>query len=159
MLKKRRSDIIDLTDKTFGKIKVLKYHSSDLSTTWWWVKCLGCNREYKVNGFYLRDGRTTQCFDCAAKERIEKRRIPDKATDGKFWRKWESLILRHKPNNMLDKRWYDYNQFRQDIYPFYMEGYRLDRIDRSKPYSIDNCYFIVPDSYHYKHGSTKIYFT
>ena len=146
-----RADVKDLTGQKFGKLEVLSYAKGTTSATFWNVRC-ACGKEYQVNGAYLKDGRSTQCFDCANKERTNWER----KKDPKFYRKWESMISRWKKEGMIDKRWLDFQAFRQDTYPTYQDGYRLERIDKTLPFGPENTNWIVPHTYKPGRGSDKV---
>lgn len=57
---------LDLTDKTFGKWKVLKFNgTTSYSGDYTWLCKCDCGRRSVVKASYLRTGRSKQCLYCA----------------------------------------------------------------------------------------------
>lgn len=66
---------IDETGKTYGFLYVLERGENDnQNKPKWKCKCLKCNKNIiELNGYRLRKGLSTQCKECAYKEKEEKR--------------------------------------------------------------------------------------
>lgn len=59
-----RKRFIDISDQTFGSIKVLGFAGEDRTTkqvrNLWWCRC-GCGNVFKTRGDHLKSGNTTNC--------------------------------------------------------------------------------------------------
>lgn len=49
----------------------------------------------------------------------------------------------HDKGIMYEDRWYYFKAFYEDMFPVYVEGHQLDRIDNKKGYSKDNCRWVT----------------
>lgn len=58
---KTKSNIIDLTDKTFGRLTVVKYVGLDKYNNALWLCRCECKNEIVVKGINLRNSRTRSC--------------------------------------------------------------------------------------------------
>ena len=54
----------------YGSWMVLKFHKiSSHGDARWWCRCELCGQIVSVNGFTLRNGTSTKCYDCARRLR------------------------------------------------------------------------------------------
>ncbi len=67
------SELIDLTDKKFGKLTVIKRDESFKKVVRWLCKC-DCGNTKIVRGYCLKDGTTKSCGCLSGKSNIGKRR-------------------------------------------------------------------------------------
>ncbi len=64
-----KSNIVDLTNQTFGNLKAIKpTNSRSGSNVMWECVCLKCGSVVLVRGSNLRNGNSTQCKSCRLKE-------------------------------------------------------------------------------------------
>ncbi|WP_414150297.1 hypothetical protein ACIZ62_12795 [Acetobacterium carbinolicum] len=57
----QNSNVIDLTGKKFGRLKVIKFDGLDKNKNALWICLCDCGREIVVNGSSLRNGLTKSC--------------------------------------------------------------------------------------------------
>lgn len=63
----------------------------------------------------------------------------------KFHNSWRARVFTIKGKRAgFDPRWEKFQNFIEDMYASYKEGYKLSRKDKSKPFSKENCEWISP---------------
>jgi hypothetical protein len=66
---KIRSDVIDMTGRTYGHLKIIRLKSRKRFRTQtkllWEAECLMCGSVFDVEGAHVRQGRTTRCSACS----------------------------------------------------------------------------------------------
>lgn len=137
----KKRQYIDISDKIFGKLKVLRLSHKD--KTFRWICACECGNEAIVCGSRLRSGNTKSC-GCIVS-------LQKKLSTSPSYRSWRAMIDRcYNPKNnrysiyggrgiKVSDSWKDsFLNFFNDM------GHRpnkmsLDRIDNSLDYSKDNC--------------------
>lgn len=137
---------IDIKNKTFGNLKVLSFICNRNTHAIWSVKC-SCGAVFETTYSNLMSGNTTMCAKCGQKTHG--------LSDTNYYRKLMSLIQRQKREN-IDSRWHNFENFKKDTFSTYEEGFRLKRLDNTKPFSKENCYWEKPRVNNQK--SERIYF-
>lgn len=125
---------INIKDKTFGKLTVLRFVQSKQTHAIWKVRCL-CGKEFEVRYSNLISKNTTACKSCGQKTHG--------LTNTNYYRKYLSLLQRQKRIN-VDKDWHSFENFKKDTFSTYNEGFRLKRLDNKKPFSKENCCWQKP---------------
>ncbi|MDX9744849.1 MAG: hypothetical protein RBT59_13590 [Arcobacteraceae bacterium] len=122
---------IDLTNKTFGKLTIIKFVKNKNTHAIWEAEC-SCSKKIEVQSGNLISGNTRSCQSCG------------NTTHGKskdvLYRRWEAL----KNRESLSNEWKDCSAFIKDVGSTYKEGYTLRRINTQKPHSFDNSYWAEP---------------
>lgn len=144
--------IIDLTGRTFGRLKVISKHDTKSGKTRYLCSC-ECGGETITAGTNLTQGITTSC-GCVRRERVSaakrthghghpERRSPTYNS----WRSMHSRCTNPKRHNAacyinkgiaVCERWKSFVNFLEDMGER-PEGKTLDRIDGNKEYSPENC--------------------
>ena len=112
-------------------------------------KCF-CGNEFKVQVHDIKNGKTKSC-GCYQKQRVMDTLGKHKLSNHRLYDAWNNMMCRcynpKIPNykyygargiTVCDE-WHDVKKFIDDMYPDYIEGLTLDRIDNDKGYSKDNC--------------------
>ena len=108
---KRCSNFVDLTDKQFGNIIVMKYAFSDsLWQPHWVVKCLCNNKEFIIKGNLLKTGNTKSC-GCLQRETAKRVNTTHGFAKGnhtqrRFYQIWRSMKERCYNKNCEGFQWY-----------------------------------------------------
>jgi hypothetical protein len=157
---------IDLTNKKFGRWKVVKFVGRDKSGkhSLWECKCK-CGNFKTVYGGDLKRGDSKSC-GCLRKEVTAKRSLKHGfSQNGKhhsFYQSWASM--KKRCNNLsdtnyknygargivYDPNWDSFNCFKEDMYFKYLYSIKqlgikqpsLEREDVNRGYEFDNCIFI-----------------
>lgn len=59
---------------------------------------------------------------------------------------WRGIMFNKKGKKAgVCNEWRQFNKFYEDVAPSYQEGHRLMRIDKSKPFSKDNCLWVADE--------------
>jgi hypothetical protein len=125
---------IDIKNKTFGNLKVLSFVCNRNTHAVWKVKC-SCGKVFEVIYTNLISGNTTKCASCGQKTHD--------LYGTHYYRKYISLIQRQKREN-IDKNWHSFKNFKEDTFSTFEEGFRLKRLDNTKPFSKENCCWQKP---------------
>lgn len=142
----------DLTGKVFGKWHVLKrVENNSRGASMWECKC-ECGKISIIPGSNLRTGRTSKCYSCSAKERMNERSHGMWGT--KIYKVWKNMRQRCQyPKNKdyenyggrgikvceeWDKNFLSFYESVSKLENYGKEGYTLDRIDVNKNYEPGN---------------------
>lgn len=145
--------MIDLHNRRFGKLTVIKVHSKPASGGVQWLCTCDCGGTKITAGTALTKGRTTRCAKCCA-EAVSKRFITHGHTIGADFSptyvSWYCMLTRVRNGNIkqakdyskrgitVDPRWLSYEAFLVDMGER-PEGTTLDRINNDGSYGPDNC--------------------
>lgn len=125
---------IDIEGRKFGKLLVLSFDSAKYTHAIWNVEC-ECGKKLKVSYSNLITGNSKGCASCGQK------------THGlagtSFYSRWIVMKAYHK--DFIAKEWLEFANFRDDIYDTYKREYSLRRLDKTKQYSKENCYWSIPN--------------
>jgi len=139
----------DITGQRFGHLTAIAYAGSTKEGRAKWL--CECNYGNRITVLLtsLTGGNTTSC-GCALKGKI----TTHGKSNTKFYRVWLSMKTRcNNPHSnrfkyyggkgiTYDSNWEDFENFYADMHEGYSEGLSLDRIDREKGYSKDNCRWV-----------------
>ena len=151
---------VDMTGRTYGRLKILKRIKNKGQRTYWLAKC-SCGKLAEVDGAHVRYGRIVSCgcynAEILRSEKHVKRlaQTPVFKTHGKsknnpLYNVWKTMRQRcYNPRSSdykyygalgvtICKSWDDFEVFEKDMSPR-PKGLTLDRIDPEGPYSKDNC--------------------
>ena len=137
----------DMTPRLVGE--TWRKYPTDISkqkATYGLFECQYCGKEFETNIQSVKNGGTKSC-GCQKCTGL----ITHGVTKHRLYYIWFGLVDRcTNPNHNRYKdyggrgitvceEWLDVKNFIEDMYPSYMEGFTLDRIDNDKGYSPDNC--------------------
>ena len=137
----------DMTPKLIGE--TWRKYPTDTSTqkaTYGLFECPYCRKEFEAVTYSIKRKNTKSC-GCQKYTGL----ITHGVTKHRLYYIWFGLVDRCtsiKNNRYKDyggrgitvcEEWLDVKNFIEDMYPSYMEGLSLDRIDNDKGYSLDNC--------------------
>lgn len=139
----------DIAGQRFGHLIAIKYVGSTKGgRARWNCKC-DCGKESIVLQSSLVTGNTTSC-GCVLKAKITRHGM----SNTKLYKVWQSMKTRcsnPKSNRFryyggkgitYDPTWETFEGFYTDMHEGYKEGITLDRIDRAKGYSKENCRWV-----------------
>ena len=137
----------DMTPRLIGETwRKYPTETSTQKATYGLFECPYCGKEFETNIQSVRRGHTKSC-GCQKCTGL----ITHGVTKHRLYYIWFGLVDRcTNPNHNRYKdyggrgitvceEWLDVKNFIEDMYPSYMEGFTLDRIDNDKGYSPDNC--------------------
>lgn len=142
---------IDLTNKRFERLIVLKYSHTRNNNLFWLCKC-DCGNVCIANGHDLRDGKIKSC-GCFNRDRITKHNM----SRTRFYRVYIDIKRRCNNPNSCNYKYYggrgikclleSFESFKEDMYQSYLdhvENYgekntSIDRIDVNGNYCKENC--------------------
>lgn len=136
----------DLAGKSYGLWLVLSEGPRDKANKRQWLCRCECGLEKLVNQGNLTSGKSKNCVNC--KEHYVKHGLAEKH---RLYSTWKSMRSRcNNPNVSAYKyyggkgirvctEWGDFQVFVDDMYPSFVEGLTLDRIDGNLGYSKENC--------------------
>ena len=135
----------DMTPRLIGETwRKYPTETSTQKSTYGLFECQYCGKEFETNIQSVKNGGTISC-GCRAGG------VTHGVTKHRLYYIWFGLVDRcTNPNHNRYKdyggrgitvceEWLDVKNFIEDMYPSYMEGLSLDRIDNDKGYSLDNC--------------------
>jgi len=140
---------MDIINKKFGRLLVLKKNGSDKHGKSLWLCHCDCGNEVIIIGQNLKNGVTKSC-GCLQKELLTKKNITHGMTYTKLYVDWIQMRKRckNKKNKSYKnygargisvcKRWDKFENFYTDMGDK-PKGLTLERIDNNKGYSPDNC--------------------
>lgn len=139
----------DIAGQRFGHLIAIKYVGSTKGgRARWNCKC-DCGKENIVLQSSLVTGNTTSC-GCVLKAKITRHGMSNTA----LYKVWQSMKTRcSNPNSnrfeyyggkgiSYDPAWENFEGFYADMHEGYKGGITLDRIDRTKGYSQENCRWV-----------------
>ena len=109
-------------------------------------QCQYCRKEFETQIQSIKNGNTKSC-GC----QVKTNRKTHGLTQHRLYKTWNNMRTRcYNINNdyyleygargiQICDRWLDINNFIEDMYPSYIEGLSLDRIDVDGSYEPDNC--------------------
>jgi len=111
--------LIDLTDKTFGRWKVVRFDKIDNRKSYWFCQC-NCGTERVVNGVQLTSGRSKSC-GCWKLEKSQ----THKQSKTREYRIWAGMLQRCLNENAVNfddyskrgvcERWLKFENFFEDM--------------------------------------------
>lgn len=138
----------DLSGSKFGRLTVLRFHSTDGNHLYWWCRC-ECGNERAFPGYRLRDSKTKikncGCF----------RVTTHGQTKTRTHRIWVNMHYRctnpnaHQYSNYGGRgisvcaEWRSFEAFLQDMGPA-PAGLQIERVDNSGNYCSGNCIWATP---------------
>ena len=143
--------LIDLTNKTFGRLKVLNRENNSISgQVIWKCKCI-CNKIINVQGGNLKSKQTTSC-GCYRDEVTSKRSTSHGMTKSSEFISWSAMLSRCINQNdpaynryggrgiVVCDRWKDsFENFYEDMGPKPSDKHSIDRISVDGNYEPNNC--------------------
>lgn len=163
---------IDLTNMTFGKLKVLSKSHKDKYGVWYWNCICSCGNECVKRGYNLRDGRVKSC-GCLEEENrqmLHKLNTTHHKTSTPLYKVWKGM--RRRCSDTKDKRYHKYGGRGIKVCPEWQasfstfeewalsNGYAptlsIDRIDNDGNYCPDNCRFVTLKENNRNNSITKL---
>jgi hypothetical protein len=111
-----------------------------------------CGKEFRTLKYAVKIGRTKSC-GCYQSNTVSKSRKIHGSSEHPLYHIWKNIAYRlTNPNAKyyknyggsgikFSKEWEDVNNFIRDMEPIHENGLKLLRVDRTKDYSKENCYF------------------
>lgn len=131
----------DMVGLRFGRLLVVERAGSTGRKATWACRC-DCGAEHVATGYDLRAGHTTSC---GCKNR------PHGLSGHRLYQTWSSMMKRCYNSACaafkdyggrgitVCSEWHDPRRFIEDMWPSFVEGMSLDRVDNSAGYSKENC--------------------
>lgn len=124
----------DLSGKVYGRATVISLDKRENNITFYKCKC-ECGRIFSVRAANLVSGNTTGCSKC----------LPGRVIHGKYHNRLYHRYAALRERKELSAEWASsVNKFLEDVEDTFEEGFRLARYDRSRPFSLENSYWLSP---------------
>jgi len=150
--------LIDLTDKVFGRLKVVKVHHRTPHREFIWLCTCNCGNIAYISGKNLRYRKTLSC-GCLHKEISSRINLSHGMYGTHFYAKWSNMLTRVRNTRYNEyyryggrgikvcKRWLKFENFLMDMFESYRQHLTrfgkkqttLDRIDNDGNYKLSNC--------------------
>jgi len=144
----------DLSGQKFGRLTVVRYHSTKVfpsgqSKPQWLCKC-DCGESVVVYGAHLRRQSTQSC-GCLQREKTSSANRIHGKSEHRLYHIWENIRERCNcptVKNWMDyggrgitvcERWDNFQAFYDDMAATYKPGLSIERKDNNKGYSPENC--------------------
>lgn len=160
---------IDLTGRTFGRLKVIGFAGRDKHRHLLWTCVCECGSVRDVAQWNLLVGSTVSC-GCYAAQRASKQLKRHGFYSSKYYSRWHDMMRRcYNPKDVhydryggrgigVCKEWHDVGKFIdwcESQNPD--DGMTIDRIDNDSGYSPDNCRFVpLKDNQNNRSSNRKI---
>ena len=155
---RRSHKFIDLTGHVFGHWTVLQFDRISERKSMWLCKC-SCGTVRSVNGYHLRNGRSTSC-GCHSRDFMKTNKIASthglKNSNPRLYGIWQNMLNRCRNKNTERYRSYGARGISvcpewHEFLPFYewamASGYRedltIDRINVDGNYEPSNCQWLT----------------
>lgn len=158
-LRTRSPLFVDLSGKKFNKLFVVSV--ADKRKTQYRYNCLcDCGNKVVVAGNAMSVGNTKSC-GCQHKRLLGF----GSSSFGQSWRDMKRRVnnkncvsFKHygKRGISMDSRWLDFKCFYADMYPGYIDGYSIERIDVNGPYDKENCMWVSRGKQNYNKQNTLL---
>jgi len=143
----------DLTDRTFGRLVVIRFARYQKSGGSVWLCKCECGKEVEVRRDHLTSGKTKSC-SCLHKEIVGKLKTTHGMHKSKEYKAWQHMRERcDDPNHpsfdryggrgiTVCERWHKFENFFEDmgVAPL---GYELDREKNDEGYDKGNCRWVT----------------
>lgn len=142
-------NMIDLTDKRYGRLVAIGYsHKTEDRQYFWNFKC-DCGNKKTINSASVKKGATKSC-GCLAKETTSRIRKTHGMSGTPIYNVWNNLMARcyNKKDPgyknygargiTVSEEWHEFENFFEDM-GHSPDGLSLDRIDNDSGYSKENC--------------------
>ncbi len=145
----RKSRRIELSGKTFGDWRVVRFSHKNQSRTVYWICVCKCGVERAVRTQHLNSGASAGC-GCSANARLAKNKTSHGLSRTREYTSWQMMKSRCDNPNYTDYRnyggrgitycdgWARFENFVSDM-GNRPDGMSLDRIDPNGNYSPENC--------------------
>ena len=140
---------LDLTGQRFGRLVVLEEAPKKNNKIVWYCKC-NCGNEKIISSNNLRSGTTKSC-GCLNIEKAKERQTKHGKRNTLTYKIWDGMIQRcYNKNNTeyfryggrgikVCERWWDFENFYEDMDKHWQKGLTLERIDNDDDYKPSNC--------------------
>lgn len=154
---KTSNTYIDLTERKFGRLTVIKFLYNRNNQSHWLCKCV-CGRESAPSKGKLLSGRTTSC-GCFRREITVQRSSTHGMSKTRFYHIWGGIKERcynklspaysfyGERGISMSKKWQKFEGFKEDMYASYLSHLRefgenntsIERINNNGNYELENC--------------------